>query len=175
MQINKKLSEHILKLTELDQGIRKLRLKNLESIQGLHNYLVYAIDGINSYRLKKIIDEFGYPNQELIGKKAMKAFWILVQHQDFDLKLQKACLEKCNFEPKEKALLTDRVLVNSDKKQKFGTQFYRDKKGDLVPRPIKDKKNLYKLRRSVGLESYKEYLKKVKKVAKETKNLQLKK
>jgi len=161
MQINKKLSEHILELTKVDQGIRKLRLKNLGSIQELHNYLVYAIDGINSYRLKKIIDEFGYPSQKLIGKKAMKAFWILIQHQDFDLKLQKVCLEKCNFEPKEKALLTDRVL--------------RDKKGDLVPRPIKDKKNLDKLRKSVGLEPYKEHLKKVKKVAKETKNLQLKK
>ncbi len=170
---NKNLSNYILKLTEADQGLRKLRFKDIEMIKGLPNYLVYAVDGVHNYKIKCIIEQYDYPTQKLIGKRAMHAFWLLVQHQDFDLKLQKACLENCNFEPKEKALLADRILVNSDNKQIYGTQFYRNEKGQLIPRPIKDKKNLDKRRKSAGLEPFAEYLKKMKKVAKETLTLRL--
>lgn len=94
----------------------------------------------------------------------MNAFWLLIQHQDFDLDLQKACLKKCDFNKKDKAYLTDRILVSQGKKQKYGTQFYKNKKGNLVPRPIKALDQLDKRRKNVGLESFSRYKKKIKKV-----------
>jgi hypothetical protein len=62
---------------------------------------------------------------------------------------------------REKAYLTDRILVNNSKKQLYGTQFYRDKRGVLIARPIKNKDNLDKRRKAVGLESFQKYSKEI--------------
>ncbi|MDP2947485.1 MAG: hypothetical protein Q8N88_05210 [Nanoarchaeota archaeon] len=172
---NKKLAKYIIELAKVDQGARSLRFEKPELVKGIPNYLVYAIDGVNNMRIRKIIEDYGYPTQKLIGKQAMGSFWILIQHQDFDLGLQEECLKNCDFQPKEEAPLTDRVLLNSGKKQIYGTQFHRDKKLNLVPRPIKDIKNLDKRRKSVGLEPFKEYRKKMEKIGRKTKNMVLKK
>ena len=71
----------------------------------------------------------------------MKAFWLLIQHQDNDVELQKQCLKRCNFELKNNAFLTDRVLINQGKKQIYGTQFIGE---------IKDKKMLINVEQRWG-------------------------
>jgi hypothetical protein len=172
---NKKLAEYIIELAKVDQGARSLRFEKPELVKGIPNYLVYAIDGVNNMRIKKIISDFSYPTQKLIGKRAMDSFYILAQHQDFDLELQKECLRHCDFQPEYMAHLTDRVLVNSEKKQIYGTQFHRDKKMNLVPRPIEDIKNLDKRRKSVGLDSFKDYQERMKKLGEKTRAMALKK
>lgn len=115
----------------------------------MKNYTVYLIDLVNNDLIKRIIKKHGYPTQKMISKEGMKAFWLLIQHQDNDVELQKQCLEQCDFEPKNKAFLTDRVLINQDKKQIYGTQFMGE---------IKDKENVDKRRAKMGLESLKSYL-----------------
>lgn len=171
--MDKALANYIHKLVEVDQGSRKLNFKGPGSVKGFPNYLVYAIDAVHNYYLHKIIDRYGFPTTKLIGKKSIRDFWILVQHQDFDLELQKECLKKCDFALKEKALLTDRVLVNSNKKQLYGTQFHRDQSGKLVPRPIKDKRNLNIRRKKAGFDSFESYAKKIKKINNNTRKLNL--
>ncbi len=52
-------------------------------------------------------------------------FWLLVQHADFNLELQEACLKNCDFSPQEYAHLYDRVQVNKWLDPKFGTQMNR--------------------------------------------------
>jgi len=155
--MNKELSHRISKLVKIDQGIRNPELSDSKLLGRLHGYIVHLIDSIHNRRIHKLIKEYGYPSQELIGKHGMRDFWLLVQHQDFDLELQKACLKNCDFEPREKSYLTDRTLVNIGEKQLYGTQFHRDKKGVLAPCPIKDKKNLDKRREAVGLGSFQKY------------------
>jgi len=172
---NKKLAKYIIELANVDQGVRSLRFKNPELVKGIPNYLVYAVDGVNNMRIKKIIEDYGYPTQKLIGKQAMDSFLILVQSQNFDLDLQKACLENCDFRPKLKAHLIDKVLLNSGKKQIYGTQFQRDKNLNSIPRPIQDIKNLDKRRKSVGLGPFKQEWEKMKRRAEETKKMVLNK
>jgi len=172
---NKKLAEYIIELARVDQGARSLRFEKPELVKGIPNYLVYAIDGVNNPRIRKIISDFGYPTQKLIGKQAMESFHILIQHQDFDLELQEECSKNCDFEPKLKAYLIDRVLVNNGRKQIYGTQFRRDKNLNSVPRPIEDIKNLDKRRKLVGLGPFKQEWERMKKRAEETKNMVLKK
>lgn len=70
-------------------------------------------------------------------------------------------LNTSDFEPKEKAYLTDRVLVNSGKPQRYGTQMYRNDSGELVLRPIEDEKSIDELRKELGLESLDEYTQKM--------------
>lgn len=173
MAINKELTEYISEMAEVDQRLRKIRPRDPELLYGIPNYLVYAIDGVHNWRIHKIIEKYGYPTQKLVGKKGMRKFFILIQHQDFDHELQKICLEQCDFNKENNAPLTDRVLVNAGKPQIYGTQFYRNKEGEMVPRPIKNKKNLSKRRKAVGLGSFSEYKKLIEKAGKETKRLRL--
>jgi len=167
--MNKELSHHVSKLVKIDQEIRNSGLSDSKLLGDLRSYVVYAIDGVHNWRIHKLIKEYGYPSQELIGRRGMRDFWLLVQHQDFDLELQKACLKNCDFEPREKAYLADRTLVNTGEKQLYGTQFYRDKKGVLVPRPVKDEKNLDKRRKEVGLKPFQKYAEEMTKQSKSPK------
>ena len=148
--MNKKLQQQIMEMREIEQD---LRVRLAKPGKELPNYLIYAIDICHNYRLRQIINKFGYPTRKLIGKNGMKAFWLLVQHQDYDISLQEDCLTYCDFDSQEKAFLTDRVLINKGKKQIYGTQFNF---------PIEDIKNVDKRRRQMNLESLKEYLRKCK-------------
>jgi hypothetical protein len=152
------LSKIILEMMKVDQDARKAAYKAQmagEDASALQR-IVYVVDAVHNQRIHQLISKHGYLTKKSVGAKALKAFWLLVQHQDFDIDLQRACLEHCGFEPKEKAYLTDRVLVGEGKKQLFGTQFTK-KNGRSVPRPIEDKKNLEKRRRQYGLGSFSEY------------------
>lgn len=123
------------------------------------NYLIYLIDYAHNYQIGKIIQEYGYPTKSLIGKKALMDFWLLIQHQDNDVRLQEECLQRCGFASRELAHLTDRVLINKGKKQTYGTQLRRLATGRLTPHPIKAKSSVDRRREVIGLESLSEYIK----------------
>jgi len=161
MNLSEKLSlkRQIEEMYVLDQKSRKLAGGNRNEL--FYNILVYLVDNIHYFRIKEMIERHGYPTRKSLGVACLKKFWLLIQHQDSNSLLQKKCLENCDFAPKEKAYLTDRIFVNQGKKQIYGTQFYR-KAGKLIPRPIKDRKNLDKLRKSVGLDSFISYQKEFK-------------
>lgn len=132
----------------VDQDLRLQAKPGKELI----NYMIYAIDAVHNYRIKDIIKNYGYPTQKMIGAKGMSDFWLLIQHQDYDLKLQEECSKNCDFSPENKAYLVDRILVNNGLKQRYGTQ---------LNQPIEDQKNVDERRKSVGLESLAQYLAKV--------------
>ncbi len=144
---------------------QKLRFKAMEESgganeRGIYDELVYLVDAINNFRIKEIIGEHGYPTHKLLGKQGMKDFWLLVQHQDEDLELQQSCLSNCDFASIERAYLTDRILLAEGKKQIYGTQFTRKNK-KLVLRPVRNRKDIDKLRKKAGLETLAEYTKKM--------------
>lgn len=144
-------------MTKMDQTLRFEGAKANKSLKkrqlGPYNFLVYIMDQVHNLKIHRIIDVYGYPSVRTIGRDGMSAFWLLVQHQDFDLELQKECLAKCDFSKTDAAYLTDRVLVNQGKDQVYGTQFTGalDRKGNPIPRPIKNMKGLDKRRKEVGL------------------------
>ncbi len=145
--LNDTLVKDILEWAKVDQELRFASKNNGEA----GKYLVYLADASHGYRLRTLISEYGYPTEKLIGKEGMEAFWLLVQHQDFDLSLQKKCLENCKFSPTNHAHLLDRVLVNEGKMQMYGTQLKRGSDGKLKPLPIKDIESIDKMRAGVGL------------------------
>lgn len=153
---NKKISKYITEMAKIDQDLRFMAGKE----KSLINFMIYAIDIIHNYRIKMIIEKYGYPMQKLIGKDAINSFWLLIQHQDYDLDLQENCLKYCDFEPKDYAHLTDRVLMNKGEKQIYGTQFKLISKGKITLYPVKDRKNVNKLRKQAGLENLEDHIKK---------------
>jgi hypothetical protein len=127
--MNKLLAEKFIKMAKIDQEIRFLAVKTSKKNKELTvaNYAIYAIDLGHNGIIHRFIKKFGYPTKKLIGPEALKAFWLLIQHQDLDSWLQEECLKKCDFDKTEKEHLTDRVLVNMGKTQRFGTQNQKNK------------------------------------------------
>jgi len=174
MRIDKKLTNQIIKMAERDQEARFGALKAKDRKKA--GLKILEIDKRNTTRARGIIKKYGWPSFNLVGKRSSKAFWLIVQHADKDVKFQAECLILLKRAAKDRqadseceAYLTDRVLVNQGKKQLYGTQFYRDKKGGLAPKPIEDIKNLNKRRKSFGLKPFKEYLKEMEKIGKKKK------
>lgn len=60
--------------------------------------------------------------------------------------------------PMHIAFLTDRIYINEKKPQKFGTQFYTNKRGEFTYWPIRDIKNVDKRRAAFGVEPLAEYI-----------------
>ncbi len=159
---NRKLAKEILEMAKVDQKIRKFYLK-----APFFSKKIERVDNLNLERMKEIVKKFGWPTVQLVGKRVSSLAWLLVQHADYDLKFQKHCLRIMRKEAKRGnvlwenvAYLTDRVLVNSDKPQLYGTQFY-DKERELIPREILDISNLNKRRSRMGLEPFEIYKKKL--------------
>lgn len=83
-----------------------------------------------------------YPTVNDIGAEGMKSLFLLIQHSDDNVALQKlfkskmeAVLKKQSYTDTllitQLAFLTDRVLVNENKPQEYGTQF--DESHHLLP------------------------------------------
>ncbi len=87
------------------------------------------IDWRNTARMKRIVDEFGWPTQSMVGKDGARAAWLLAMHADHDTKFQRRCLKLMKAALKRGealavhvAYLTDRVRTREGKPQVYGTQ-----------------------------------------------------
>ncbi|MDB4904317.1 MAG: hypothetical protein JWQ63_3598 [Mucilaginibacter sp.] len=122
-------------------------------------------DSINELKAKVIINKYGYPGYDLVGEIS-DDFWAIIQHCDDDvpfqehvLSLMKIQIAKSNASKEKYAYLADRILVNKNQKQIYGTQLQRDKTGKFYPFPLKYPKEVNKLRKKVGLGPLEEYVK----------------
>lgn len=119
----------------------------------------------NQNKIKKLYAQYGFLGFKQVGKENTTKFWISVQHADDDVDFQREILKalkkeikKNNAHRNEYALLEDRVAINSDQKQRFGTQVTYNKVGQAVPKNgLTDSVNVEKLRAEYGLPSFKEY------------------
>jgi len=157
--MNKQLKIKILKMVEIDQKMRS----GLKKGGKWEN----KIDVKNTREMKKIVKKYGWPDIDLVGEEGSNGAWLLVQHADLDVEFQKKCLKLIKKKIKDKkislinyAYLKDRINVNRGRLQIYGTQFYL-KNNKLVPRAIRDKKNLNKRRKKYGLETFAIYQKKM--------------
>jgi hypothetical protein len=156
------LRDELLRMVEEDQAARRAAAAtNFKDPAALERMKV--IDVRNTARMKQIIAQEGWPTKTLVGEKASRGAFLLVQHADLDPAFQKECLpmlEKAvaagEATAKDVAYLTDRVLVAEGKPQRYGTQFHMVD-GKLVPRPIEDEANVDARRAAVGLGSMAEY------------------
>jgi len=158
--MNKNLAKALNLMTQKDQKMRKSATKT--------GVFSSELDKENAIKLKKIIKKYGWPTIGLVGKKSSRNAWLIAQHADHDLLFQKKVLKllkeiyyKNNLEIDKSniAFLEDRILIKEGKRQIFGTQFYTNKKGIFGPRPVRDIKNIDKLRKEYKLPPFKDYLK----------------
>ncbi|MCX4399082.1 hypothetical protein OOK39_01245 [Streptomyces sp. NBC_00264] len=116
-------------------------------------------------RLGEIMDEYGWPTAALVGEEAAHAAWLIAQHADRQLDVQRRALHLMQQAVstgaagrRELAFLRDRTLVNEGRKQVYGTQIAGVKDGAPVPWPCEEPERMDDLRAQVGIEPFDEYV-----------------
>jgi hypothetical protein len=119
----------------------------------------------NQKKIKKLYSEYGYLGYDKIGKEYSRKFWITIQHADNDIKFQQKMLKelgkeikKNNAEKSNYAMLEDRIAINLNQKQRFGSQVIYNKIGQAIPKNgLLDSLNIDNLRIKYNLPPFKEY------------------
>ncbi|MFF8691586.1 DUF6624 domain-containing protein [Streptomyces sp. NPDC015144] len=116
-------------------------------------------------RLSEIMDAYGWPTPELVGEDAARAAWLIAQHADRQLDIQRRALRLMEqavsngaASPRDLAFLRDRTLVNDGRKQIYGTQIAGVKDGSPVPWPCEEPERMDELRAEVGIPPFAEYI-----------------
>lgn len=159
-KINQPLADSLAKWAELDQTAAGIKAGRQTQ------HYKDSVFNLNEQRLKGVLKRYGFPGYDLVGEKGSNNFWLMAQHCDKDvpfqqkvLKAMKAELPRHNADPKNYAYLTDRVLLNTGKKQLYGTQLqYRLDSCQAVPRPLQDSLAVNDRRKDIGLEPIEAYL-----------------
>ncbi|MGW2486094.1 DUF6624 domain-containing protein [Streptomyces sp. NPDC001606] len=116
-------------------------------------------------RLGEIMDEYGWPTADRVGEEAARAAWLIAQHADRQLDVQRRALRllrravsEGSAGPRELAFLLDRTRVNEGREQIYGTQIAGVKDGRPVPWPCEEPERMDELRAEVGIEPFDEYV-----------------
>lgn len=167
VKYNESLAEELNRRAEVDQTAAWIpEGKFKEYSKEEWNTYKDSVFTTNKVFLEEVLDKYGYPGYDLVGKEGEKNYWVMVQHCDFDPDFQSRVLEKLkgqvemkNADGRNFGLLTDRVNLNKGKKQIYGTQVtYISETGQAIPKPLDDSLNVNERRNAVGLEPIEEYL-----------------
>ncbi len=116
-------------------------------------------------RLSEIMDAHGWPTAELVGEDAARAAWLIAQHADRQLDVQRRALRLMEqavadgaVSPRDLAFLQDRTLVNEGKMQIYGTQIAGVKDGAPIPWPCEEPERMDERRAEVGIPPFAEYI-----------------
>ncbi|MBC7555011.1 MAG: hypothetical protein H7257_13665 [Taibaiella sp.] len=124
-----------------------------------------AIDSFNLNVIKSIIIKYGWPGYSILGWEGDNNLWALVQHADKDVIFQKEVLELIgksllvnNTNRRNYAYLLDRVCMNINGTQLFGTQVRYADSTRFELFPLQDEINVEYFRHAFHLLSLKEYI-----------------
>ncbi len=113
----------------------------------------------NSKRIEEIFEDIGYPTSALVGDEASDAFWLLTQHSDHKPQFQEKVIQALKplviageARSDSLAYLTDRVRINTDRLQVYGTQVeFELALGKAKPKPLENPESVDQRRAEVGL------------------------
>ena len=166
------LAQKITYLSDKYEGIRdqknEMLLKYNSTSQEIKDIDARLTDqmGINYAAAKKIIDANGFPNHDMVGEVASHKFWMMVQHMDgypdfqmLVLRNMAGALDQNKASAKDFAYLTDRVLINQQRPQHYGTQVYYDKEEETYkPHPVDNIARTNERRAELGLSPLDDFL-----------------
>lgn len=121
-------------------------------------------DSANLNKVKNILDNYGWLSPEEIGRNGNSALFLVIQHADLAtqikyLPLLEEAVKATKASASNFALLKDRILIRSGRRQMYGSQIGRNNRTGLkYVLPIEDPENVDKRRAELGLAPMKEYL-----------------
>jgi hypothetical protein len=156
--IDQKLRSELLNMQTEDEQLHT-QLSHAGALTGHYVPALQAIHEKNAARLREMVSEHGWPNEELAGVDGAYAAWIIVQHGIGDPGLQKEVLSLLLEETKRgripawhAAYVEDRIAMYEQRPQRYGTQWLDDPlDGRTRPWPIEEQAKVDGRRASVGL------------------------
>ncbi|MFE7524233.1 DUF6624 domain-containing protein [Kitasatospora sp. NPDC057542] len=115
-------------------------------------------------RLAEIMAAHGWPTERTVGPEAARAAWLVAQHADRQLDVQRRAVAlmgeavaRGEASARDLAFLQDRLAVNEGREQRYGTQIGAVADGRPVPWPCEEPERLDERRAEVGIEPFDEY------------------
>lgn len=169
-----RLTRELLEMGERDQDVRRrmvvyLRDNRTTEVPEQLRRQMARVDKENLERLKRIVEQYGWPTVTVVGRAGAQAAFLVAQHADSDPEFQTRVLELMNPLLSEGevpttnfALLTDRVLVARGEPQRYGTQYKTVEIDGVVhfgpSTPIDDPDGLEQRRSDLKLPCHSEYV-----------------
>lgn len=131
------LQREILRMYVIDQAVRGNVMEEMIAqyeldTTGLSQTSPTVADAQHRDRLREIFAEYGFPNREMIGRRAMRGVFFIIQHADNDPDWQseqlpaiERAVRNGDLDGQQFAYLYDRIQVNAGEPQRYGTQFIR--------------------------------------------------
>jgi hypothetical protein len=155
--VNDALAQELIDMTDEDRRLQPGALSDDFTAQLAYRRVTVR----NGDRLAEIIDEYGWPTAELVGQEAARRAWLVAQHADRQLHLQRRALTLMteaahagNSDTTQLAMLRDRILVNEGHPQIYGTQIAGVVNGAPVPWPCEHPEQMDQRRAEVGLDPF---------------------
>ncbi len=169
--MNLTLREELIQMRKDDQKYRieikeqsKKGKNNASAVQALWKKQL-AIDAKNFKRSEEIITQYGFPSKKLVGKKAAKSVFVIIQHSELRyqqkyIPLFHKAVKNGDLEMKDLASMIDRVENRKGRPQIYGTQIEENQKtGKLDFTEIIDERKINKRREYIGLSPIESYAK----------------
>ena len=166
-----KIRQELLVILKDDQSGRK-KVQSIEQKHGQKSKEVKeawrSINKKDTKNLKKvtaILEQHGWLSAECVGDVGYSALFLVIQHADFNtqqkyLPMMRKASENGDAPKSSLALLEDRILMRSGKKQLYGSQICRDPKtGKWVVHPISNPEQVDERRLEMGLSPLAKYVK----------------
>ncbi len=152
------VQQRIGELWARDQAARRVYIgARTEDKQGAafwNSRLAYAeataADDASTRTLRELMERYDWIDSHRFGKRISQHAWLLAQHADDTpdlqaeaLKRMEPYLENDGVRKQDYAYLWDRVAVNHDRKQRYGTQpDWKCEGGTMKLRPMEDPENV---------------------------------
>jgi len=155
--MNETLVEELLALKRRDESTRARLLESGVLMKG-YSEEMETVHLENSTALETILEDYGWPGVSVVGEEGSEAAWLVAQHAisrpDFQYYCLR-CLQRAVVADDapgwQEAYLTDRIRMNEQRPQIFGTQLDWDAEGELSPWKIEAPAEVDKRRAEAGL------------------------
>lgn len=171
--IRKRIDSLLCEAGRKDQEVRAGWAKVATGNVAQEEVIEYALkmeytDSINLVKVSHILDTYGWPTG--LSEEANKAIFLVIDHSDLKtmnkyIGLFHSAVKKGYLPMNDLVTMEDRMLMNSGRSQKYGTQAYSvEENGQVVIYiwPVEEPDKLNELRKSVGLSPIENYLEIVK-------------
>lgn len=137
----------------------------LDIVDGEATQAMCAADKASQRWLKQWMAHRAWPRNSVEGERAAHAAWLVAQHADQDVALQKAVLAAMepllankDVDATDYAYLYDRVAVNEGRPQRYASQGRCIGPGQWRPLPMEDEANIESRRAAINLGALAEYI-----------------
>ncbi len=156
--INEGLREELVSMRNEDRQVRQELVESGE-LGGSYVPLMEAVHLKNAGRLNEIVNEYGWPDEHIVGQDGAEAAWFIVQHAIGLPDFQRKCLlfirrsaDKEGIPRWHAAYLEDRIAMLEGRPQRYGTQWLDDPRdGRIRPWKLEEGGRIDELRGEVGL------------------------